>query len=128
LAQYYINGQLRLEYNVGSSPDEITKMSVMFSGNGWWTGHYHHFDDIIISQDQLQGDVTSPRLMAPANHSVIDDPTTLRFEWSPSFSPNGGIEYFLWIKELGPNTGPVIEELTYNTFLDLNLSKDKIYY
>lgn len=53
LLEYYINDEKRIEYDVGNiSNAESSIMGLEFSTWGWYTGHYHHFDNILISQSE----------------------------------------------------------------------------
>jgi serine/threonine protein kinase len=48
--QYFIDGVLRLRYNVGPAPPQASTFTVSFSSGGWYTGHYHYMDSITIAQ------------------------------------------------------------------------------
>jgi hypothetical protein len=66
LLEYFINDEKRIEYNVGGiSSAESAMMQIEFSTWGWWTGHYHYFDDFIVYQE--------PAEMAPVKGDINGD-------------------------------------------------------
>lgn len=61
LLEYYINNSLQLTFNVGNLPElglSNYRMQLTFSPGGWWTGHYHYMDDIIIYQEHSGDNLT----------------------------------------------------------------------
>lgn len=48
--QYFLNGMLRLEYNVDPAPPQATRIVVGFHTWGWYTGHYQYMDYITVAQ------------------------------------------------------------------------------
>ncbi len=48
--RYYIDGQLKIEFNVGPLPPGIDEISLHYTPWGWSTGHYQLMDDLLISQ------------------------------------------------------------------------------
>ena len=48
---YYTNDELKIEYDIGSPASMIgLSPTLEIDAWGWWTGHYHFFDDLVISQ------------------------------------------------------------------------------
>src|SRR3990170_852984 len=51
LLSYAIDGQVQTTFNVGVLPSAANyRMRLHSWAWGWWTGHYDHFDDIVVSQ------------------------------------------------------------------------------
>ena len=50
LLKYSINNYELIEYNVGAFPKECM-IRLKFENWGWYTGHYHFFDDLRIEQE-----------------------------------------------------------------------------
>ena len=51
--EWYLNGDLVLEYFVGVLPQSVTAIQMSFSGYGWWTGHKHYFDNLSVTQESV---------------------------------------------------------------------------
>jgi len=50
-AQYFVNDELKIEYNVGILPVSVgTAATLEVNAWGWWTGHQHLFDDLKVDQ------------------------------------------------------------------------------
>lgn len=53
--QYLIDGDLKTTFNVGAMPSTASPtLTVRFDSWGWWTGHQHYIDNLLITQDQTQ--------------------------------------------------------------------------
>jgi len=104
LLEYYINNFLQLTFNVGNLPElglSNYRMQLTFSTWGWWTGHYHYMDDIIIYQEHSGDNLTisSPVIGPIGVVDTIEDCQGLYNEekWcfnqhkSGFHSPGGGI-------------------------------------
>jgi hypothetical protein len=51
LLKYYINGELRGEFSIGSWPFLSShRVQLLYRNFAWWTGHYQHFDDVSVKQ------------------------------------------------------------------------------
>lgn len=48
---YYINDVRQLSYNVGVLPVGADSLYLHFNAWGWWTGHYQHMEDLVVSQE-----------------------------------------------------------------------------
>lgn len=52
VAEYFINNVKQLTFNVGVLPQTASPtMGLTFSAWGWYTGHEHDFDDLLVIQD-----------------------------------------------------------------------------
>jgi serine/threonine protein kinase len=48
---YFVNGARQMDYSVGVLPDTVAaQMSMQLDSWGWFTGHTHWMDDLIVSQ------------------------------------------------------------------------------
>ena len=43
--EYFVNGELKISYNVGPLPVGADTLQIWLSGSGWYTGHYQYIDD-----------------------------------------------------------------------------------
>jgi len=102
LLGYYINNTNQMTYSVGALPAGTSPtLTLSMDTYGWWTGHYHLMDNVIISQ----GSPASLSLSAAA----ASDPTRLGFvnvnygvntanasaaSVSLALSSNGGASWF----------------------------------
>ena len=51
ILEYYVNNQLRTSFDVGALPSLASnRIRLSASAWGWWTGHYHYIDDLVIGQ------------------------------------------------------------------------------
>ena len=59
LLEYFINGQKKMEYTTdfSLSTDESYRFRIHVHNSAWYTGHYQHFDDIVVSQNVLERSV-----------------------------------------------------------------------
>ena len=48
LVEYFIDGVKQAEFNVGHVGPQ--KISLYLNADGWFTGHYQYFDDIVVTQ------------------------------------------------------------------------------
>jgi len=52
LLSYFIDGDKKMDYNVGAVPTGgPSTLSLHFDCWGWYTGHEHLFDDLVVSQE-----------------------------------------------------------------------------
>ncbi len=47
---YALNGTEHLVYNVGPLPPNASSMTISFGTWGWYTGHYHYVDRLVVRQ------------------------------------------------------------------------------
>lgn len=49
--EYHVNNQLQTTFNVGALPSSTTnRIRIFINAWGWFTGHYHYVDDLVITQ------------------------------------------------------------------------------
>ena len=48
--RYFIDGVERLIYNVDPLPPNAGALIISLGAWGWYTGHYHYLDDLVVSQ------------------------------------------------------------------------------
>jgi serine/threonine-protein kinase len=48
--RYFIDGALRLSYNVGPLPPNASSVTISFMTWGWYTGHFQHLDNLVVRQ------------------------------------------------------------------------------
>src|SRR6185369_9617768 len=48
--QYFLDGTLRLTYNVGPLPPNASSVTLTFTTWGWYTGHYQYLDSLVVKQ------------------------------------------------------------------------------
>jgi len=58
LVEYFINSKKCMEFNVDPLPKALSyHIFLTINAEGWWTGHYQHFDDLKIIQSE-RGDIS----------------------------------------------------------------------
>lgn len=71
MLQYFINGALKLSYNVGVLQDSVDPtLTLHINTWGWFTGHEQFFDDLVVTQETPIA--AAPNFIAqPFDRSVI---------------------------------------------------------
>ncbi len=95
LLEYYINNSLELTFNVGNLPElglSNYRMQLTFSTWGWWTGHYHYMDNIIIYQEHSGDNLT---ISSPNGGDVLTKGQDYTITWN-STNVTGNIQIDLY--------------------------------
>ena len=82
LLGYYINNTLQLIYDVGALPASISsKMTLSMDSYGWWTGHEHLMDNLVITQDGSVAAVSTNAAAANIRATVRTDGCSASRRW-----------------------------------------------
>ncbi|MCK5015296.1 MAG: DUF1566 domain-containing protein, partial [Candidatus Omnitrophica bacterium] len=95
LLEYYINNSLQLTFNVGNLPElglSNYRMQLTFLSSGWWTGHYHYMDNIIIYQEHSGDNLT---ISSPNGGDVLTKGQDYTITWN-STNVTGNIQINLY--------------------------------
>lgn len=119
IAEYFINGEKRMEYDAGILPVlSMNRVQLYQAAYGWWTGHYAHVDNFILSQEN---EFTNNPPYIPGNPSPTEMQTDVdylgKLAWSGGDpDPGDSVRYTVYVAQEGsPFTTPVCQALATAT-------------
>ena len=85
--EYFMNGEKKMDYNVGILPETVSHIKLGFTASGWWRDHYQYFDNISVEQAPYLGQ-NDPPVLTPIGNKTVQEGELLSFTVSAT-DPNG---------------------------------------